>query len=121
MSITLPQIQPRHLTEFQLYLAGLGIESRLREMHPDALLELAEVERSPRRVADLARNELVSIMPIIVAAEGQPVVVDGYKRLGAVREQGGPKITCLMVETTLPHLIRIMSEFDHTQFPGFLE
>ena len=119
--MNLPQIQPRHLTEFQLYLASIGVASSLREMHPDALLELADVERSPKRVSDLARNELVSIMPIIVAAEGQPVVVDGYKRLGAVREQGAPKIACLMVDTTLAHLIRIMSEFDHTQFPEFLE
>jgi hypothetical protein len=27
----------------------------------------------------------------------------------------------LLVDTTPAHLIRIMAEFDHTQFPGFLE
>lgn len=120
MGINLPQIAPRHLTEFQLHLASLGISSELREIHPAALLELADVERSPQRVADLAKNDLISIMPIIVAAKGQPVVVDGYKRLDAVREQG-KKITCLLVDTSPAHLIRVMAEFDHTQFPGFLE
>ena len=121
MGINLPQIAPRHLTEFQLYLGGLGIDTNLREIHPAALLELADVERSPQRVADIAKNHLVSIMPIIVASQGHPVVVDGYKRLDAVREQNGSKITCLLVDTTPAHLVKLMAEFDHTQFPGFLE